>query len=67
MLSHRDVLANVRGIAQVYRVTDDDRLMGVLPLFRSFGFTGSIWLPLVTGFGVVYHPNPLDAGTIGQA
>jgi acyl-[acyl-carrier-protein]-phospholipid O-acyltransferase/long-chain-fatty-acid--[acyl-carrier-protein] ligase len=66
MLSHRNVLANVEGIAQVYRVTDDDRLMGVLPLFHSFGFTGSIWLPLVTGFGVVYHSNPLDAGTIGE-
>ena len=66
MLSHRNILANVEGIAQVYRVTDDDRLMGVLPLFHSFGFTGTIWLPLVTGFGVVYHPNPLDASTIGE-
>ena len=66
MLSHRNVLANVEGIARVYRVTDDDRLMGVLPLFHSFGFTGTIWLPLVTGFSVVYHPNPLDASTIGD-
>jgi acyl-[acyl-carrier-protein]-phospholipid O-acyltransferase/long-chain-fatty-acid--[acyl-carrier-protein] ligase len=66
MLSHRNVLANVDGLAQVYRVTDDDRLMGILPLFHSFGFTGTIWLPLVTGFGVVYHPNPLDAATIGE-
>jgi acyl-[acyl-carrier-protein]-phospholipid O-acyltransferase/long-chain-fatty-acid--[acyl-carrier-protein] ligase len=66
MLSHRNVLANVEGIAQVYQVTDDDRLMGVLPLFHSFGFTGTIWLPLVMGFGVIYHSNPLDAGTIGE-
>ena len=66
MLSHRNVLTNVEGIAQIYHVTDDDRLMGVLPLFHSFGFTGTIWLPLVMGFGVVYHPNPLDAGTIGE-
>jgi acyl-[acyl-carrier-protein]-phospholipid O-acyltransferase/long-chain-fatty-acid--[acyl-carrier-protein] ligase len=66
MLSHRNILANVEGLAEVYRVTDDDRLMGILPLFHSFGFTGSIWLPLVTGFGVVYHPNPLDAATIGE-
>jgi len=66
MLSHRNVLANVEGLAHVYRVTDDDRLMGILPLFHSFGFTGTIWLPLVNGFGVVYHPNPLDAATIGE-
>jgi len=66
MLSHRNILANVEGIAQVYSVADDDCLMGVLPLFHSFGFTGSIWLPLVTGFAVVYHTNPMDAGTIGE-
>lgn len=65
MLSHRNVLANVEGLARVYRVTGDDRLMGILPLFHSFGFTGTIWLPLVEGFGVIYHPNPLDAATIG--
>jgi acyl-[acyl-carrier-protein]-phospholipid O-acyltransferase / long-chain-fatty-acid--[acyl-carrier-protein] ligase len=66
MLSHRNVLANVEGLARVYRVTEDDRLMGILPLFHSFGFTGTIWLPLINGFGVIYHPNPLDAATIGE-
>src|SRR3989475_1034252 len=66
MLSHRNVLANIEGMAQVYWVADDDCLMGVLPLFHSFGFTGSIWLPLISGFGVVYHANPMDAGTIGE-
>ena len=40
--------------------------MGVLPLFHSFGFTGTLWLPLLAGFGVVYHPNPTDAKTIGE-
>jgi len=40
--------------------------MGILPLFHSFGFTGTIWLPLVNGFSVIYHPNPLDAATIGE-
>src|SRR5438552_2370828 len=66
MLSHRNVLANIEGMAQIYWVADDDCLMGVLPFFHSFGFTGSIWLPLVSGFGVVYHANPMDAGTIGE-
>jgi acyl-[acyl-carrier-protein]-phospholipid O-acyltransferase/long-chain-fatty-acid--[acyl-carrier-protein] ligase len=66
MLSHRNVLSNVAGLAQVFGVVDDDRMMGVLPLFHSFGFTASIWLPLTTGFSVVYHANPLDASTIGE-
>jgi len=35
-------------------------------LFHSFGFTGTLWLPLLAGFGAVYHPNPTDAKTIGE-
>jgi acyl-[acyl-carrier-protein]-phospholipid O-acyltransferase/long-chain-fatty-acid--[acyl-carrier-protein] ligase len=42
------------------------QVMGVLPFFHSFGFSISLWLPLVVGFGAVYHPNPMDAKTIGE-
>jgi acyl-[acyl-carrier-protein]-phospholipid O-acyltransferase/long-chain-fatty-acid--[acyl-carrier-protein] ligase len=66
MLSHRNILTNVEGIGQVYWVTGEDRVLGVLPFFHSFGFTGTLWLPLLHGFGVIYHPNPMDAGTIGE-
>ncbi|MFQ5847407.1 MAG: acyl-[ACP]--phospholipid O-acyltransferase [Candidatus Methylomirabilales bacterium] len=66
MLSHHNILSNVEGLAQVFWVTKNDRLMGVLPFFHSFGFTGSLWLPLLSGFGVVYHANPLDAKTVGD-
>jgi acyl-[acyl-carrier-protein]-phospholipid O-acyltransferase/long-chain-fatty-acid--[acyl-carrier-protein] ligase len=66
MLSHHNILTNVEGIGQVIQFTSDDRMMGVLPLFHSFGFTGTLWLPLLAGFGVVYHPNPTDARTIGE-
>jgi acyl-[acyl-carrier-protein]-phospholipid O-acyltransferase/long-chain-fatty-acid--[acyl-carrier-protein] ligase len=50
----------------VIHFTPKDRIRGVLPLFHSFGFTGTLWLPLLAGFGVVYHPNPMDAKTIGE-
>ena len=66
MLSHHNILANVESIGQVIQFTPKDRIMGVLPLFHSFGFTGTLWLPLLTGFGAVYHPNPTDAKTIGE-
>ncbi len=66
MLSHRNIVSNVEGIAQVIQFAANDRIMGVLPLFHSFGFTGTLWLPLLAGFGVVYHPNPIDAKTIGE-
>jgi len=41
-------------------------MLGVLPFFHSFGFTVTLWLPLVNGFAAVYHPNPMDAKTIGE-
>ena len=66
MLSHHNVLSNIESIAQIFRVTDNDRMMGVLPFFHSFGFTVSLWFPMVSGFGAVYHTNPLDAKTIGE-
>ena len=45
--------------------TARDRILGILPFFHSFGFTGTLWLPAALGVGVVYHPNPLDAKAIG--
>ena len=66
MLSHHNIVSNVDAISQVIQFTPHDRIMGVLPLFHSFGFTGTLWLPLLADFGVVYHPNPTDAKTIGE-
>jgi len=66
MLSHHNILSNVEGIAQLFWVTRKDRMMGVLPFFHSFGLTGTLWFPLIAGFGVVYHPNPMDAKSIGE-
>jgi acyl-[acyl-carrier-protein]-phospholipid O-acyltransferase/long-chain-fatty-acid--[acyl-carrier-protein] ligase len=66
LLTHRNILSNVDAIGQVYQVTPDDVMLGVLPFFHSFGFTGTIWFPTLSGFGVVYHPNPMDAKAIGE-
>jgi acyl-[acyl-carrier-protein]-phospholipid O-acyltransferase/long-chain-fatty-acid--[acyl-carrier-protein] ligase len=66
MLSHRNILSNIEGIRQVIHINSSDRIVGVLPLFHSFGFSVTLWLPLVTGVGAVYHPNPTDAKTIGE-
>jgi acyl-[acyl-carrier-protein]-phospholipid O-acyltransferase / long-chain-fatty-acid--[acyl-carrier-protein] ligase len=66
MLSHHNIISNIESVCQVIRFTPSDRIMGVLPFFHSFGFSVSLWLPLVAGFGAVYHPNPMDAKTIGD-
>lgn len=66
MLSHRNILANVDAISQVFHLKDDDVMVGVLPFFHSFGFAVTLWLPMVAGFGAVFHPNPMDGKTIGE-
>ena len=66
MLSHHNILSNVEAMQQVFTTTSQDCVMGVLPFFHSFGFTGTLWLPLVAGWQVAYHPNPLDAKTVGE-
>jgi acyl-[acyl-carrier-protein]-phospholipid O-acyltransferase/long-chain-fatty-acid--[acyl-carrier-protein] ligase len=66
MLSHHSILSNAEALGQIFGVTRADQMMGVLPFFHSFGFTGTLWFPLLSGFGVVYHPNPVDAKTIGE-
>ena len=32
--------------------TVGDRMLGILPFFHSFGFTGTLWLPAADGIGV---------------
>ena len=66
MLSHYNIVSNLQQLDQVFGLFKRDRILGILPFFHSFGFTGSLALPAVLGVGVVYHANPLDARTIGQ-
>ena len=57
MLTHANVLANVDALAQIFPMTTDDCFIGVLPFFHSFGFTGTLWFPLLQGCGVAYPPE----------
>jgi acyl-[acyl-carrier-protein]-phospholipid O-acyltransferase/long-chain-fatty-acid--[acyl-carrier-protein] ligase len=65
MLSHYNIGSNVEQLAQVFGLNQRDRFLGILPFFHSFGFTGTLCLPAMLGSGVIHHPNPLDAKTIG--
>jgi len=65
ILTHYNVASNVEQLNQVFMVHSDDRILGILPFFHSFGFTATLCLPAATGVGVVFHPNPLDSRVIG--
>jgi len=65
MLTHYNVASNVEQLDQVFLLQPEDRIMGILPFFHSFGFTATLCLPAAVGVGVVFHPNPLDSRVIG--
>jgi acyl-[acyl-carrier-protein]-phospholipid O-acyltransferase/long-chain-fatty-acid--[acyl-carrier-protein] ligase len=65
LLSHYNIGSNIEQMEQVFSLDAQDRFLGVLPFFHSFGFTGTLCLPAVLGVGAVYHPNPLEAKAIG--
>jgi acyl-[acyl-carrier-protein]-phospholipid O-acyltransferase/long-chain-fatty-acid--[acyl-carrier-protein] ligase len=66
MLSHRNIVSNLEGVQQAINVNRTDCVLGVLPFFHSFGFSIGLWLPAISGFGVAYHSNPLEARKIGE-
>jgi acyl-[acyl-carrier-protein]-phospholipid O-acyltransferase/long-chain-fatty-acid--[acyl-carrier-protein] ligase len=65
LLTHDNVVSNIAQLEQCFGFDRRDRILGILPFFHSFGFTGTLMLPMTSGLGVVFHPNPFDARTIG--
>jgi len=66
MLTHGNVGASVESTVQAIDPTPQDRVLGILPLFHSFGYTVTLWVPLQVGASVVYHANPLQTREIGE-
>jgi acyl-[acyl-carrier-protein]-phospholipid O-acyltransferase/long-chain-fatty-acid--[acyl-carrier-protein] ligase len=66
VLSHRNIVSNIESLRGIFRLQEDDRVIGVLPFFHVFGFTCTLCFPLMHGYPAVYHPNPTDARTIGE-
>jgi acyl-[acyl-carrier-protein]-phospholipid O-acyltransferase/long-chain-fatty-acid--[acyl-carrier-protein] ligase len=65
MLSHYNIGSNIQQLEQIFGLDQKDGVVGVLPFFHSFGFTGTLCMPAVCGVRVVYYPNPLEAKAIG--
>ncbi|MBY0111847.1 MAG: AMP-binding protein [Phycisphaerales bacterium] len=54
MLTHGNILANMRQIEHWVDFSRTDSMLGVLPQFHSFGMTVLTFLPLVLGIKAVY-------------
>jgi acyl-[acyl-carrier-protein]-phospholipid O-acyltransferase/long-chain-fatty-acid--[acyl-carrier-protein] ligase len=66
MLSHRNLIANTDSVNHLFQVGDADTIAGVLPFFHSFGFTYTLWFPLLSGASAAYHAQPLDSKGLGE-
>jgi acyl-[acyl-carrier-protein]-phospholipid O-acyltransferase/long-chain-fatty-acid--[acyl-carrier-protein] ligase len=66
MLTHRNVGTNIEGVSAVLHLQRRDVLVGVLPLFHSFGYTVTLWTALTLEPRGVYHYSPREPKPIGK-
>jgi acyl-[acyl-carrier-protein]-phospholipid O-acyltransferase/long-chain-fatty-acid--[acyl-carrier-protein] ligase len=66
MLTHYNIASNAAQLSQVLDFSPQDRFLGILPFFHSFGFTATLTASATMGIGVAYHPTPLEAKPIGE-
>lgn len=66
VLTQKNVLANVEMVRDILPWAERDAMLGVLPFFHSFGYTVTLWLPLVSGMSAAYHTHPMQAEAIGK-
>jgi acyl-[acyl-carrier-protein]-phospholipid O-acyltransferase/long-chain-fatty-acid--[acyl-carrier-protein] ligase len=67
MLSHRNIMSNLKQVSDILNVDDQDIIMGILPLFHAFGLTVSTFMPMVEGLPIICHPDPTDTVNIAKA
>jgi acyl-[acyl-carrier-protein]-phospholipid O-acyltransferase / long-chain-fatty-acid--[acyl-carrier-protein] ligase len=67
VLSHRNLIANFAQISSTSILPGSAVMLGCLPIFHSFGFTVTLWYPLLRGCLLVTSPSPLDTRALVDA
>ena len=67
VLSHRNIMGNIKQISAVLNTQENDVVMASLPPFHSFGLTVTSLMPMIEGIPAVCHPDPTDALPIARA
>ena len=65
MLSHFSVDSNCQGATQMLHLYQDERVLGILPFFHSFGYM-VFWFVMSNNAPMIFHPSPLDVAAIGE-
>ncbi|WP_251977400.1 acyl-[ACP]--phospholipid O-acyltransferase [Salinicola avicenniae] len=67
VLSHHNIMANIKQTSDVLNTEHDDVVMGSLPLFHAFGLTVTQFLPLIEGLPLVCHHDPTDVAGVARS
>ena len=59
VLSHQNILANIRQLSARIDYNPTDIVFNALPVFHSFGLTGGLLLPSLSGIKTFLYPSPL--------
>ena len=59
VLTHRNLLANLKQVAARIDFTGQDVVFNALPMFHAFGLTGGTLLPVLSGVSTFLYPSPL--------
>lgn len=65
-LSHDNFLANVYQVRSVLDIGITDSFFNSMPVFHSFGLTGGMLLPLLSGLKTFMYPSPLHYRVIPE-
>lgn len=66
-LTHRNILGNCAQIDSAGLLPTSEKVVANLPIFHSFGFTVTLWYPLLRGCPVVALPSPLEVKKVAAA
>ena len=66
MLTHHNIAGTCELADSVFQIETTDVVLGILPLFHSFGYVATFWLPLLFDCKAVFHTNPLEPRVIGE-
>ncbi len=66
VLSHANVLGNLKQLESRISFTPLDVVLNFLPMFHSFGFTVGSMLPILSGMRVFFYPTPLHYAVIPE-
>ncbi|MDE1171909.1 MAG: AMP-binding protein [Verrucomicrobium sp.] len=66
VLTHRNILGNAAQFEVVLEGLPIRYLLGCLPIFHSFGFTVTLWWPILGGLPVVTYVSPGETATLAE-